>query len=64
MRERNRILYAGLGLWASGMLIGANAVAYLPGEPSWPPAVLLAIGIVTTIGCSRMLISRLTQSER
>jgi hypothetical protein len=55
MTDRNRILYAGLGLWASGMLVGANAVAYLPGQPSWPPAVLLVIGVITTIGCSGML---------
>jgi hypothetical protein len=37
MNKRNTILYAGLGLWASGMLVGANAVDFLPGEPSWPP---------------------------
>ena len=58
MRERSQILYAGLGLWASGLLIGANVIGFLPDEPSWPPLVLLAIGIVTTIGCSGLLFKR------
>jgi hypothetical protein len=58
MNERNQILYAGIGLWASGTLVGANAIGYLPGEPSWPPAVLLAIGLITTIGCSRLLFKK------
>lgn len=58
MNDRNQTLYAGLGLWASGMLVGANAIGYLPGEPSWPPAVLLAIGLLTTIGCSRLLLKK------
>ncbi len=56
MNERNQILYAGLGLWASGTLVGANVVGYLPGEPSWPPAVLLTIGLLTTLGCCRLLL--------
>ncbi|MBT3340266.1 MAG: hypothetical protein HOM34_01505 [Planctomycetes bacterium] len=37
----------GLGIWASGMLIGASAVDLLPGgEPSWHPALRLAIGLL------------------
>jgi len=58
MNERNQVLYAGMGLWTSGMLVGANAIGYLPGEPSWPPALLLAIGLVTTIGCSWLLLKK------
>jgi len=56
MNKRNTILYAGLGLWASGMLVGANLVGFLPGEPGLPPAVLLGIGLLTTLGCTGMLI--------
>jgi hypothetical protein len=55
MKKKNTILYAGFGLWISGMLIGANAVDFLPGEPSWPPWLILVIGILTTFGCSRVL---------
>ncbi len=58
MTKENSILYAGLGLWAAGMLIGANAVKFLPGEPSWPPAVLLVIGILTSLGCWGLLFKR------
>lgn len=43
MGERNRILYAGIGLQVSGMLVGANTVGYLPGEPCWPEAALRVI---------------------
>jgi len=56
MKKEKQILYAGLGLWASGMLVGANVIGYLPGEPSWPPMVLLGIGLLATLGCSRALI--------
>jgi len=56
MNKRNQILYAGLGLWASGMLVGANVIGYIPDEPSWPPVVLLGIGLLTTLGCSGMLL--------
>ena len=58
MSERIQILYAGLGLCASGMLVGANAVGYLPGEPSWSPAVPVAIGLLTTHGCARLLLKK------
>lgn len=59
MNKKNTILYAGLGLWASGILVGANAVGFLPGEPAWPPAVLLVIGLITSLGCSSMLYNNL-----
>ena len=49
MTKKNTILYAGFGLWVSGMLIGANLEDFLPGEPSWPPIVILAIGVLTSI---------------
>jgi hypothetical protein len=58
MDNKNQILYAGLGLWASGMLVGANAIGFLPGEPSWPPTVLLAIGVLATLGCFRSLLKK------
>ncbi len=59
MNKRNTVLYAGLGLWISGLLVGANAVGFLPGEPSWPPAVILAIGLLTSLGCSWTLYNNL-----
>ncbi len=59
MNKRNTILYAGLGLWVSGMLIGANVIGFLPGEPSWPPEVILAIGVLTSLGCSCTLYNNL-----
>ncbi len=59
MNKRNTILYAGLGLWVSGMLIGANVVGFLPGEPSWPPTVILAIAVITSLGCAKALYNNL-----
>jgi hypothetical protein len=56
MNKRNQMLSAGIGLWASGMLIGANAIGYLPGDPSWPPPVILALGLLITLGCSKQLL--------
>lgn len=51
MNNRNTIFYAAFGLWVSGMLVGANAVDFLPAEPSWPPGVILAIGLLTSLTC-------------
>ena len=51
MNKRNTILSAGFGLWVSGMLVGANAVGFLPGEPSWPSGVILAVGLLTSLTC-------------
>ena len=55
MNKRNSILYAGFGLWVSGILVGANAMDLVPVEPSWPPWVILAIGLLTTLTCSMSL---------
>lgn len=49
MNKRNTIFYAGFGLWVSGMLVGANAVEFLPGKPSWPSGVILAVGLLTSL---------------
>ncbi len=50
MSKRNAFIATGIGVWASGMLVGANAIGFLPGEPSWHPGVLLAIGVIASIG--------------
>jgi hypothetical protein len=55
MNKKNTILYAGFGLWVSGMLVGANAVDLLPDEPSWPSGVILAVGLLTSLGSARLL---------
>jgi uncharacterized membrane protein (UPF0136 family) len=50
LSEKNKIIGVGIGVWASGVLVGANAIGLLPIEPSLPPVVLLAIGVIATIG--------------
>ena len=50
MNKRNGILINLFGLWAFGMIIGANVGDYLPGEPSFPAWMMLVIGIIGTIG--------------
>jgi hypothetical protein len=57
--KKNKLFSLGIGLWASGMLVGANAVDLLPiGPPSWPPEVLfsigLLIGIISLVGLYRV----------
>lgn len=52
---KSRILLVGLGLWASGLLIGANLVGYLPGEPAWPSGLLLVIGGLVGLANARVL---------
>ena len=48
--KKNSLFTTGLGLWASGMLIGASVVDLFPlGPPSWHPVLLLAIGILIGI---------------
>jgi len=48
MNRMNTILLMAFGLWVSGMLVGANVVGFLP-EPAWPPGVILAIGLLTSL---------------
>jgi len=50
MNKRNTILVNLFGLWVFGMLVGANAIGFLPGEPSFPPGVMLAIGVLGSFG--------------
>lgn len=46
----NTILINLFGLWVFGMLVGATTVGFLPGEPSFFPAVMLAIGVLGSFG--------------
>ena len=50
MNKRNEILFSLIGLWAFGLIIGANVGHYLPGESSFPAWVMLTIGVIGTIG--------------
>ena len=47
MNKRNTLIATGIGVWVSGMLVGANAVDLLHVEPS---GVLLAIGLILSLG--------------
>jgi hypothetical protein len=47
MNKRNTLVATGIGVWVSGMLVGANAVDLLRVEPS---GVLLAIGLILSLG--------------
>jgi hypothetical protein len=47
MNKRNTLIATGIGVWVSGMLVGANAVDLLRVEPS---GVLLAIGLILSLG--------------
>lgn len=49
MKTKYEMISSGVGLWASGMLIGANLVDIFPIDPSWPSWLLLLIGVV--VGC-------------
>ena len=51
MKTKTQILSAATGVWASGLLIGANVVNYVPVEPSWPAWLLVVIGFLVGIGC-------------
>jgi hypothetical protein len=55
MSKKSVILLNMFGLWAFGMLVGANAADVLSIQPSWSPRVLLVIGIVGTLGTSGSL---------
>ncbi len=55
MTKKNTILYAGFGLWVSGLLVGANVIDFLPGEPSWPSWLILTIGLLTSLSSARAL---------
>ena len=46
MDKNKSSLISLLGLWAFGMLVGANARDLLPIEPSLPPWLLLTIGLL------------------
>ena len=46
MNKKNAMLVNLFGLWVFGMLVGANVRDLLPGEPSLPPWVSLAVGLV------------------
>ena len=46
MNKKNTILVNLFGLWVFGILVGANVTDLIPGEPSLPSWVLLAIGLV------------------
>jgi len=62
MNKKN-ILYAGLGLWLSGLLVGANVVDFLPGEPSWPSWVILVIGLFVGFASLLRLLRAIRQTE-
>jgi hypothetical protein len=48
--KTNSLFFTGIGLWASGMLVGASVVDLFPlGSTSWHPAVLLVIGLLIGI---------------
>lgn len=50
MKRKNTIRVNMFGLWAFGLLVGANVAKLIPAqEPSWPPWVLLAIGVLGSI---------------
>jgi len=63
MNKKNTIRINMFGLWAFGMLVGANAAEFLPAEPSWPPWVLLAIGVLGSLGTSAALFKTVGDSE-
>jgi len=49
MNKQNTIRTNIFGLWVFGLLTGANVRQYLPGEPSLPAWVLVAIGLVGSL---------------
>jgi hypothetical protein len=46
MSKKRTILVNLFGLWAFGMLVGANVRDLLPGDPSVPSWLLLGVGVV------------------
>ena len=50
MNRRNTFIVTAFGLWVSGMLVGANVIGFLPGEPSWPPGMIVAVALITSVG--------------
>lgn len=46
MKRRLTLLLNLLGLWAFGLITGANASDLLAGEPTLHPWVMLAIGVI------------------
>jgi hypothetical protein len=48
--KKNSPFVTGIGIWASGILVGASVVDLFPnGSPSWSPGVRLAIGLLIGI---------------
>ncbi len=46
MKKHNSLL-TGIGIWASGMLVGASAVDLLSlDSPAWHPALRLGVGLL------------------
>ncbi len=48
MEKKNNLIAAGLGVWISGLLVGVNAVDFLP-KASWPPWLMVAIGLLVGV---------------
>jgi hypothetical protein len=55
MSRKNTIRTNMFGLWAFGVLVGANVAVLLPLDPAWPSGVLLAIGVLGSLGTSAAL---------
>ena len=50
MSKKSSITINLIGLWIFGLLVGANARDLLPGEPSLPAGLMLAIGLLGSVG--------------
>ena len=48
MEKRFNPIAAGLGVWLSGLLVGVNAVDFLP-KASWPPGLMVASGLLVGV---------------
>ncbi len=48
MKKKIDLIAAGVGVWASGLLVGVNAADFLP-KASWPPWLMVAIGLLVGV---------------
>ncbi len=49
MKKRNAVIVLVFAVWAAGILVGAGIADLQSGGPSWPPWVILAIGLMISL---------------
>jgi len=50
MNKTWNFMATGLGIWVSGIIVGANAADLWPGKAFLPAEMMLGVGLVASIG--------------